>query len=163
MDTPQTALIDLEYLQASLTDSARFDVGLARWAVEVVSNTARLVANRTDWTLENVPPAVQSVVSLATRRLYTNPDRFTRENSGDYGYALDSSVTNADVFTPTEKGTLLQYAKRPSTGGLRTVGTTRGDALAPSGGFVPDGTRYGFPWYGEDVTGDGYWITERGR
>lgn len=163
MDSPQTALIDLEYLQSSLTDSARFDVGLARWAVEVVSNTARLVANRTDWTLENVPPAVQSVVSLATRRLYTNPDRFTRENSGDYGYALDSSVTNADVFTPTEKGTLLQYAKRPSTGGLRTVGTTRGDALAPSGGFVPDGTRHGFPWYGEDVTGDGYWITERGR
>lgn len=162
MDTPHTALINLEYLQASLTDAARFDVRLAQWAVEVVSNTARLIANRTDWTMENVPPAVQSVVSLATRRLYTNPDRFTRESSGDYSYGLDASVTSADVFTPTEKGTLLQYAKRPSTGGLRTVSTTRGDAMAPSTGYVPDGTRYGFPWYRDDVTRDGYGMTEWG-
>lgn len=144
-------LISPEDLQRSLSSSAGFDQGLAEWALEVVSNTARLIANRVEWTRENVPPVVQSTVSLAARRLYTNPDRMTREADGDYSYGLDSSVTNADVFTATEIATLRAYNPGRSTGGLRIVSTTRGDAHAPSG-RVPDGTRYGFPWYG---TSDG--------
>lgn len=144
-------LITLDDLQATLTDAATFDMDLGSWVLEVVSNTARLVANRTDWTLENVPPEVQSVVSLAARRLYTNPDRFTRESSGDYSYGLDPSVTNADVFTPTELGYLRKYAPARRTGGLSTLSTTRGDAGAPSSGYVPDGSATGFPWYATDT------------
>lgn len=129
-------------------DVATFDDALADWALEVVSNTARLIANRQSWTADNVPPAVASVVGLAARRLYTNPDRFTRESDGDYSYSLDASVTNADVFTETERGTLLGYRQGRATGGLQVLGTTRGDSYASSG-RVPDGTREGFPWYAE--------------
>jgi drug/metabolite transporter (DMT)-like permease len=60
-----TTLIAPEDLQRSLASSAGYDRGLATWALEVVSNTAMLVANRFDWTPENVPPAVQSVISMA--------------------------------------------------------------------------------------------------
>ena len=128
------------------SDMAVFDDALADWAIEVVSNTARLIANRSTWTADNVPPAVSTVISLAARRLYTNPDRFTRESDGDYSYSLDASVTNADVFTATERGTLLGYRQGRSTGGLHVLGTTRGDSHMPHG-RVPDGTREGFPWY----------------
>lgn len=150
-DNTADHLISVEYLQSSLTDSARFDLGLAHWAIDVVSNTARLIASQPGWDYESVPPAVQTVVSLAARRLYTNPDRFTREASSDYSYGLDPSVTNADVFTPTEIGTLRQYAPGRRSGSLRTLSTTRGDGGYPVDGYVPDGTRYGFPWY---ATGD---------
>lgn len=155
MATTHDPLLTPEQLQRSLTDPARFDTGLAEWALEVVSNTARLLANRTEWTAETVPPAVQSVVSLAARRLYTNPDRMTREASGDYSYGLDSSVTNADVFTATEISTLRSYSPSRRTGGLRTVSTTRGDSAVAPSGYVPDGSRYGFPWYAGDVTQEG--------
>lgn len=138
-------------LRRSLGDAVTFDDALADWALEVVSNTARLVANRSSWTADNVPPAVQSIVSLAARRLYTNPDRFTREADGDYSYGLDSSVTNADVFTETERGVLVGYRAQNRTGNVMTLSTTRGDAYHPTG-YVPDGTRWGFPWYGGDVT-----------
>ena len=144
-------LVTPESLRRSLGDAVTFDDALADWALEVVSNTARLIANRSSWTADNVPPAVQSVISLAARRLYTNPDRFTREADGDYSYGLDSSVTNADVFTETEKGVLLDYREARRTGNVMTLSTTRGDAYQPTG-YVPDGTRYGFPWYGDDVT-----------
>lgn len=144
-------LVTPESLRRSLGDVVMFDDALADWALEVVSNTARLVANRSAWTAENVPPAVQSIVSLAARRLYTNPDRFTREADGDYSYGLDSSVTNADVFTETERGVLVGYRAQNRTGNVMTLSTTRGDAYQPTG-YVPDGTRYGFPWYGGDVT-----------
>lgn len=159
MTTPQEPtqddglLISPQALQQSLTDSATFDLGLAQWALSVVSNTTRLIAGKPDWTAASVPPVVQSVVSLASRRLYTNPDRMTREASADYSYGLDSSVTNADVFTPTEISTLRSFSPTRRTGGLATIATTRGDALAPSGKFVPDGTQYGFPWYGRDMGG----------
>lgn len=156
MTTPTpTGLITPEYLQSTLADQSEFDTGLAAWAVEVVSNTARLIANRPEWTEHTVPPGIRTTVSLAARRLYTNPDRFTRESSADYSYALDSSVTNADVFTETERGYLRQYAPGRKTGGLRTVATTRTarDTYLPDG-YVPDGGQIGFPWYvnGEDGT-----------
>lgn len=149
-DPEPGGLITVEYLQTTLADQTEYDTGLAAWAIEVVSNTARLVANRMDWTAGTIPAVVKSTVSLAARRLYTNPDRFTRENSGDYGYSLDPSVTNADVFTPTELATLRKYAPQSNQGGLRTISTTRGDAYAPDGTeYVPDGNPYyhGFPWY----------------
>lgn len=141
-------LITLEELQQSLFDSSRFDVGLAEWVIGIVSDTARHVAAKPQWTVENIPPAAQSVVKLAARRLYTNPDRMTREQAGDYSFGLDSSVTKADVFTPSELATLKAFAPSAQTGGLRVVSTRREDAGPYFGERVPDGTRYGFPWYG---------------
>ena len=57
-------LITLEELQQSLFDSSRFDVGLAEWVISIVSDTARHVAAKPEWTAENIPPAAQSVVKL---------------------------------------------------------------------------------------------------
>lgn len=143
----ESGLITPEYLQTTLEDQSVFDDNLATWAIDVVSNTARIIANHPEWDSSNIPPVVRSIVSLAARRLYTNPDRFTRESSGDYSYGLDSSVTNADVFTPTEKGTLRSFVPNQNFGGLKVVSTTReGIPMAPDG-YVPDGTEYGFPWY----------------
>ncbi|APT90499.1 hypothetical protein CSPHI_05000 [Corynebacterium sphenisci DSM 44792] len=126
-------LITPEALAASLTDNLVFDRGLAEWAIGVVSDTARDIAGRPEWEPDTCPAAVLAIIGLAARRLYTNPDRMTRENDGDYGYALDSSVTDAAVFTPSEQGRLRRFAPGAAAGGLRVVSTTRGDAAAPSG------------------------------
>lgn len=150
----ESHLISVEYLQTSLADNSNFDLGLANWVLDVVSEQARLVAARVEWTESTCPAPVKTIVSLAARRLYRNPDRFTNESSADYSYRLDSSVTHADIFTPTEIGSLQRYAPGRKTGGLKTVATTRLDATAPSG-YVPDGTRYGFPWYSDGSDG---WI-----
>lgn len=143
----QDPLISPESLQKSLTDSARFDMGLAEWALTMVSDTARLMAGRHEWTAESVPPAIQAVVSMAARRLYTNPDRMNRESSGDYSYSLDATVTRADIFTPTEISTLRSYSPSRRTGGLRTVSTRREEVPPTASEYVPDGTARGFPWY----------------
>lgn len=151
-----TMIVSPEDLQRSLTDNLTFDLGLAEWALETVSAAARDIARRPEWTAENTPPGVIAVVGLAARRLYTNPDRMTRENDGDYGYALDSSVTNAAIFTPSEIGTLRRYAPGQRTGGLRTLATTRDESPGAPHGYVPDGTAHGFPWYGD--SSGGVWL-----
>ena len=145
-------LLSTEELQRSLFDSTRFDTGLAEWAIGIVSDTARHISGR-DWTAETIPPAAESVVKLAARRLYTNPDRMTREQSGDYSYGLDSSVTKADVFTPQETAPLRAFAPGARTGGLRVVSTKREETGPYLDGYVPDGSEYGFPWYG----GERWW------
>lgn len=142
-------LVSPEELQQSLVDSSRFDRGLAEWVLDIVSDTARHISGRS-WTAETIPPAAEAVVKLAARRLYTNPDRMTREASGDYSYGLDASVTKADVFTPSEQSTLRAFAPGANTGGLRVLSTRRED-VAYRSKFVPDGSEYGFPWYGGDV------------
>ena len=55
------------------------------------------------------------------------------------------------MFTDTERGVLVGYRTARKTGNVMTLSTTRGDAYQPTG-YVPDGTRYGFPWYAADVT-----------
>lgn len=147
-----TRLVDVDDLKRSVgQDFGAFDEELAGWAIDMVSAACLGVTGR-EWSSPlDVPPAVMSVLGLATRRLYTNPDRFNREAEGDYSYGLDASVTKADIFTPTELGTLKRFARVPSAPqGLGVIGTYRGDAGWDTG-YVPDGTRFGFPWYAGDV------------
>lgn len=145
-------LVDVADLERSLSsDYGPLDEGLADWAIELVS-AAALDITKARWADPmDVPPGAMAVLALATRRLYTNPDRFTRESEGDYSYGLDATVTKADIFTPAERATLLEYQAGPvRVKGLGTIGTYRGDAYMSSTRYVPDGTRYGFPWYAED-------------
>ena len=79
---------------------------------------------------------VQSILTLAARRLYTNPDRFNREGEGGYYYGLDESVTNAEIFTLSEEKRLQKFATDEVLNGLKkpvlgTVGIYRGDATEP--------------------------------
>lgn len=142
-------LIDLADLERSLpSDAGPVDEGLAVWVIEMVSAAALDITKRPWADPLDVPPGAMAVLALAARRLYTNPDRFTREQSGDYSYGLDASVTKADIFTPNELKTLGEYRAVQRVKGLGTVGVTRGDVCAPSHAYVPDGSEFGFPWYG---------------
>lgn len=144
-------LVDVADLDRSLSsDYGVLDEGLADWAIEVVS-AAALDITKARWADPmDVPPGAMAVLALATRRLYTNPDRFTREAEGDYSYGLDATVTKADIFTPSERATLLEYrAGAQRVKGIGTIGTYRGDAYGPQTRYVPDGSAYGFPWYAE--------------
>lgn len=144
-------LVDVADLERSLSsDYGPLDEGLADWAIELVS-AAALDITKAKWADPlDVPPGAMAVLALATRRLYTNPDRFTRESEGDYSYGLDATVTKADIFTPAERATLLEYQAGPArVKGLGTIGTYRGDMYGHRTGYVPDGTRYGFPWYAD--------------
>lgn len=146
-------LLAVEDLQRSLSsDNGPLDSGLAEWAIEIVSAAAVDVTGASWASPDDVPPGVLAVLGLAVRRLYTNPDRFTRESEGDYSYGLDSSVTKSDVFTPSERATLLQYRVSRRPRGIGTIGTTRGDPRL-STRYVPDGTENGFPWYADEF----YW------
>lgn len=145
-------LLDVVDLERSLTsDHGPIDEGLAVWAIEIVS-AAALAITRRQWADPlDVPPGVMAVLALAARRLYVNPDRMTREAEGDYSYGLDSSVTKADVFTPNEVAVLEDHRAVQRVQGLGTLSTYRGDTGVRRTGYVPDGSEYGFPWYGEDM------------
>lgn len=145
-------LVDVADLDRSLSsDYGALDEGLAEWAIEMVSAAALEITKATWESPLDVPPGAMAVLALATRRLYTNPDRFTRESEGDYSYALDASVTTADIFTAPERATLLEYRQGPAkVSGLGTIGTYRGDGPGSGTVYVPDGTRFGFPWYRGD-------------
>ncbi|WP_018297174.1 hypothetical protein [Corynebacterium lubricantis] len=142
-------LIELGDLEASLSsDHGPIDTGLAFWAIEIVSATALSITGR-DWRDSlDVPPGAMAVMALATRRLYTNPDRFTRESEGDYSYGLDATVTKADVFTASEQAELRKFRRRARPKGIGTISTYREEPMR-GGGYVPDGSEFGFPWYSE--------------
>ncbi|QNQ90722.1 hypothetical protein GP475_08785 [Corynebacterium poyangense] len=146
----RTRLLETADLERSLSsDHGPLDEGLALWAIETVSATALQITGQNWVHPDDVPPAALAVIGLATRRLYTNPDRFTREAEGDYSYGLDATVTKADIFTPAEMRTLADFRTHKRPQGLGVIHTRRGDGYGLSTGYVPDGTRYGFPWYAE--------------
>lgn len=148
--TERVKLVDVADLERSLPSAAGvLDEGLAAWAIEVVS-AAALSLTRRDWSSPlDVPPGAMAVLAMATRRLYTNPDRMTREAEGDYSYGLDSSVTKAAIFTPEEEKRLAEYRLDRKPKGLGTISTYRGDGYYSGTRYVPDGTEYGFPWWSE--------------
>lgn len=128
------ALLDATDIARSLGAGVELDAGLAEWVVDVVSATALDIAAGATWNEpSDVPAAVTAVLGLAARRLYTNPDRLTREAEGDVNYTLDVSVTGADIFTPAEEARIAKYAVTRITRpiGFGTVSTYRGDAREP--------------------------------
>lgn len=132
-------LLHAHDLERSLPADSVFDTRLACWVIEVVSAAALSLTGR-EWGLpEDVPPGVMAVLALAARRLYTNPDRFTREAEGDYSYGLDASVTNADIFTASERKELLSFRKRRGPKGLQTMSTRRDDVDLGATVYVPTG------------------------
>lgn len=130
-------LIDFEDLERTLGEAtAPLDKGLAGWVIETVSVHALDITGQ-DWAgPEDTPPIVRSIVTLAARRLYTNPDRMTREAEDGYSYGLDRSVTDAEVFTPSEakrlgRFAIPEYRRLLEDPQLGTVSTYRGDAREP--------------------------------
>lgn len=147
----RVTLIEMADLERAVTgDHGHIDHGLATWAIEMVS-AAAIDLTRQTWTdPSEVPPGAMAVLALACRRLYTNPDRYTRESEGEYSYGLDATVTKADIFTPNERSTLMEYRRGRRVSGIGTLGVYRGDVSPTGTRYVPDGTARGFPWYSED-------------
>ena len=129
------------------SDSGPIDDGLVRWAIETVSGRALAIVGRPWAKPSDVPNGVYPVLNVAARRLYVNPDRFTREAEGDYSYGLDASVTKASIFTPDEEAALRECRGDARPSGIGTMSVRRGDVGEPRTVYVPDGTRYGFPWW----------------
>ncbi|MGO2665704.1 hypothetical protein ACTXK0_05265 [Corynebacterium variabile] len=141
----RSRLIDAADLERSIGSDAALDAGLATWAIEMVS-AAALALTRQNWSEPDaVPAGAMAVMALAARRLYSNPDNFTREQSGDYSYGLDSSVTKADIFTASEKAQLREYAAARRIQGLATVGVTAGYVETPEVAYAPT-RRGGWHW-----------------
>lgn len=144
-------LIDPADLVRSIPDSdtGPVDQGLLQWAIETVSGRALAITGRPWSTPDDVPYGVYPILNVAARRLYVNPDRYTREAEGDYSYGFDASVTKASIFTPDEEASLREFAGVGRPKGIGTLSTRRGDVGEPRTIYVPDGTRYGFPWWNE--------------
>lgn len=144
-------LIDPADLVRSIpgSDTGPVDQGLLQWAIETVSGRALAVTGRQWQSPDDVPYGVYPILNVAARRLYVNPDRYTREAEGDYSYGLDASVTKAAIFTPDEEASLREFGGAGRVKGIGTLSTRRGDVGEPRTHYVPDGTRYGFPWWAE--------------
>lgn len=140
-------LIDTYDLERSLGEGAVLDRGRADWAIEMVSSAALDLTGQSWSEPLDVPPGAVAILALATRRLYTNPDRFNREAEGDYSYGLDASVTKAAIFTPDEEARLRAFKRVQRPQGIGTMSVRRGDVYTSGTVYVPDGTAYGFPWY----------------
>ena len=110
------------------SDTGPVDQGLLQWAIETVSGRALAVTGRQWQSPDDVPYGVYPILNVAARRLYVNPDRYTREAEGDYSYGLDASVTKAAIFTPDEEASLREF------GG---AGRVKGIAGATSANLAP--------------------------
>lgn len=123
-------LISSDDLKRSLPqeEAATFDTEFAAWVIEMVSAAALHETKQTWSQPEDLPAGVVPVLAIAARRLYTNPDRFTRESDGSYSYGLDSSVTKSEIFTPDQLAILRDYATTTTKiKGFGTISTYRGD------------------------------------
>ena len=105
-------LIDFEDFKRFFESSEDINKDLADMCIEIVSQEALYISGAKWKGHADVPLAILPVLVLACRRLYMNPDRFTRESNGEYSYALDSSVTDASIFTPNEVARLKEIGGR---------------------------------------------------
>ena len=130
-------LVDKTEFERSLGEGrGPYDEGLADYAIAAVSAEVLYLTGR-EWTSpEDLPAIVAAYALIASRRMYTNPDNFSRESEGSYTYALDASVTNADIFTPHERATIKRFAAlgyQPDEATFGTVSTKRGDVYVNRG------------------------------
>lgn len=108
------------------------DLEQAELVVEIVSSWARVVSGRA-WpdAPAGVPPDVAAVVLQASRRELSNPDRVITRSMGPF--TVQFAQPPDGFFYPAELAILKRFSK---SGGLRTVGTTRGEEGRPWAGNV---------------------------
>jgi len=72
-----------------------------------------------------VPSDVKYVVLAAVRRVLRNPDGVVSESMGPFSKTYDRPPSN--FFTPAELAILKRYRPKSGSGGLFTIGFTRGE------------------------------------
>lgn len=156
-------LVLLEELQARLDwtlDSG--EQGVANGAIADLSDDARYYGSD-DWTAENAPRQVKSLVLRAAARYIRNPDGYIQSRAGDetLGWSdRGEAAINAGTayYTAKEQQMLATLAGRMT--GLFSVPITAWGPVKESGpGYVPvDGAPFQrtpkpFPFYADGVDG----------
>lgn len=101
------------------------DLDQAEMVLSAVSSWARAIAGQVWLSAPDVPSDVKHVVLAASRRTLRNPDGVTAESMGPFSKSYDRPPTN--FFTPAELSILKRYRSKASSGGLTTIGFTRGE------------------------------------
>lgn len=144
-------LASIEDLQTLMSQTfAGDDLAQAQLVLDIVSSWARVVSGRA-WpdAPTGVPDDVRAVVLQASRRELKNPDRVISRQMGPFN--VQYSQPPDGFFYPAELAILKRF-KRGASGGLYTVGTSRGEEGRPWAGKTAY-IRYGdgiFPFCSED-------------
>lgn len=107
----------------------------AELVLSIVSSWARAVSGQS-WpdAPAGVPDDVRAVVLQASRRELRNPDRVITRAMGPF--SVTYSQPPDGFFYPAELAILKRFRR---SGGLRVVGTTRGECGRPEVGFLQYG------------------------
>ena len=108
----------------------------AEAALEDVSARARSVAGQAWTDISTVPPTVVTVVLMAARRIYVNPDRYLSNMAGSFQATLAQSEFTGDIFMQGEIAELRKYRRSP---GLWVMSTTREGCDRPTDLYYTDG------------------------
>lgn len=121
------------------------DLDQAEMVVSAVSAWARAVSGQS-WpdAPTGVPSDVKYVVLAASRRTLRNPDGVVSESMGPFSKSYDKPPS--DFFAPAELAILKRYRPKVSSGGLFTIGFTRGEEANPR--------MMGHLWFNDDMDGD---------
>jgi hypothetical protein len=127
MSLPPFATVqDLEVRLGVVVGSlSGLDLARAQANLDDASAIIREVAN-TDWVdVDGVtltaPPVVAVVCRTAALRAYNNPNGYTSETIGDYGYQL--SQKNTEVYLTDSEALTVRRAADAKTGGAYSVRT----------------------------------------
>lgn len=139
---------DLEVLMGR-TFAEGSELDQAEMVLEAVSAWSRAVAGQL-WSDESDAPSdVKHVVLAASRRSLRNPDGVVSESMGPFSKTYDRPPVN--FFTPGELAILKRWRPRSSSGGLMTIGFTRGEKANPRtvGHLFIDGEPFPCLWPGD--------------
>lgn len=115
---------DLQVLMKRTFSGA--DLDQAEMVVATVSAWARAVSGQS-WpdAPTGVPSDVKYVVLAASRRTLRNPDGVVSESMGPFSKTYEKPPVN--FFSTAELAILKRYRPKVSSGGLFTIGFTRGE------------------------------------
>lgn len=108
----------------------------AQLVLGIVSSWARVVSGQS-WpdAPAGVPDDVRAVVLQASRRELKNPDRVITRSMGPFSSTYAAPPDG--FFYPAEVAILKRFKR---SGGLRVVGTTRGEVPGPEVGYLEYGS-----------------------
>lgn len=138
------AQIDDARAQAALDDAstlARAEVGLT-WVV--VDSAGVIVVPAVLLAEELIPDVVAFVVLSAAARAYQNPSGIIQKTAGDVAVAY-SKPAGTGVYLTDDERALLRGAASPSSTGLFSLATYRGD-LCDDTVWIPVVGAPPFPW-----------------
>lgn len=115
------------------------DLDQAEMVVSTVSAWARAVSGQAWPDPAGVPSDVKYVVLAASRRTLRNPDGVVAESMGPFSKSYDKPP--AQFFSQAELAILKRYRPKAGSGGLFTIGFTRGEVqnLRMAGHLFVDG------------------------